>query len=218
MNTCKDIARDFGITLLLALALMLAYFSQGCSSAPAPSARYGVSTASMVSLARLERATPMSFLETGLARDRWVPHCTAFAVTRLGRVQLATAAHCVKGTDQARYFRTWGLGLARVSWVSVARDVAYLDVEDASLVPLEMGIMQVGQSVRSYSTLYDAVSDGRVQYEYEGGWFETTQTIVFGWSGSPVVDSFGRVVGVVAKCNTTGGVCTPGHTQVASLL
>jgi len=109
------------------------------------------------------------------------------------------------------------MGDAQVTYISLARDITYLDVSDPELQPLELGRMSVGLAVRSYSTLYDAVSPGQVERSYDEGWYETSQTIELGWSGSPVIDDFGRAVGVVAKCPTTEEKCTPGHTLVAAL-
>lgn len=61
------------------------------------------------------------------------------------------------------------------------------------------------------------MSDGRVREPYVLGFWETTQTIVFGWSGSPVVDELGRAVALVAKCPALENKCVAGHTIVAEL-
>lgn len=116
----------------------------------------------------------------------------------------------------------FGLGTANVHYVSEARDVAFLDPEDSTgLVPLVMAEPPAeGSRVRAYSPVYDQTSLGVVTVLYKAGWYETDQTITYGWSGSPVVDSAGRAVGVVAKCVDTlpGQPCTPRHTLVASLM
>lgn len=221
----KAYVRDFGIVTLLALALVVVWLGTACSAGtPEPHARVGVAHASLITLMRLEQATPISFEATGRLRDRYVPMCGAFAVARLGRVQIATAAHCVRGVRVVRYVppNGWGLALARVHYVSTERDIAFLDPEDSTgLVPLVIAdVPSVGSRVRAFSPVFEQTSLGRVDEHYEGGWYETDQTIVYGWSGSPVVDALGRAVGVVAKCADTlpGQPCTPGHTLVAGLL
>jgi hypothetical protein len=204
--------------LIAAFAVLVSVFS--CAScAPGLEA-----PRSAVTLARLAQPTPEpAWSSSGepawtSMRARYVPHCSAFAVKREGLVQLATAAHCVANTDRARYFRTWGMGDAQVAYVSEARDVAFLDVDDSELVPLDLGPLVVGQSVRAYSAVFDTSSVGSVQHEFLGGWFETSQTITFGWSGSPVLDYRGRAVGLVARCLTSENKCMHGHALVASLL
>ncbi len=214
----KTIFREFGIVLMLTAALLVALIT---SCAPErPAARAGVSSASLVTIMRKVAATPESALD-GSARDRFVPHCTAFAVRRLGRVQIATAAHCVSGAQVVRYVPPDGIGLplATVQYISEARDVAYLDCPSDGLVPLEIGPAPGdGESVRAFSSLYRQTSLGRVITQYEGGWYETNQTIVYGWSGAPVVDGYGRAVGVVSRCPAPlGGQCMPGHALVAGL-
>ncbi len=206
---------------LLFVALMVAL--SGCKPAePASSGpRAGVSSASLVTILRVQRATPGSALETGSFRDRYVAHCGAFAVERLGRVQLATAAHCVYEHDVWRYEEPsgWGHGLARVQFLDEARDLAYLDPADAEgLDPLQIGPPpSAGERVRAFSPVYDQTAFGTVQADYGNGWYETSQTIVYGWSGSPEIDSYGRAVAVVAKCPATGDQCTPGRALVSAL-
>ncbi len=218
----KAFFRDFGIVVLLLATLVLCAWSTACTSGR-PAARAGVSSASLVTLMRLEPAQVEPDLEGyGSEHDRYVPTCTAFAVKRLGRVQLATAAHCVRDVLSVRYVPPsgWGLGIATVQDISEARDVAFLDVEQGELRPLEMAAQPgTGERVRAFSAVYDQTSLGRVLAQYEEGWYETSQTIVYGWSGSPVVDDAGRAVGVVSKCPDTiqGMPCKPGHALVTSL-
>jgi trypsin-like peptidase len=221
----KAFVRDFGIVTMLALALTLCAWLTACTAGePAQGPRAGVARASLITIMRLEQATPESYLETGRTRDSYAPACGAFAVQRLGRVQLATAAHCVKNVPAVRYARLdgWGLGTARVHYVSEARDVAFLDPDDSTgMVALVMAQPPgTGERVRAFSPVFDQTSLGLVSVHYTSGMYETTQVIVYGWSGSPVVDSLGRAVGVVAKCADTlpGQPCKPGHTLVASLL
>jgi hypothetical protein len=216
----KSFFRDFGIGCMLALGLLAVWYAQGCSPGIPAAGRAGVAQASLVTLMRAQHAQPGDDRFT----DTWAAYCGAFAVRRSGRVQLGTAAHCVTagGAGDVRFVPPsgWGLGRAHVVYKSEARDVAFLDVEDAAgLVPLTMGATPgTGEHVRAFSPMYDQTSFGRVVDQYDGGWYETDQTVVFGWSGSPEVDGAGRVVGVIAKCPTTNAQCTPGRTLVTSLL
>lgn len=209
----------------MCLLLLLLNVIDCAAGAPGP-VRMGVSAQSLVQLARLKHAQPEPTWNAegnpgwGSMRDRWEPSCAAFAVERLGRVQLATAAHCVTDGPEVRYFRTFGLGTARVQYLNEARDLAYLDVDDPALDPIAVGpAPSEGEAVQAISPLYDATAPGRVDARYAEGWYETTQTIVYGWSGSPELDASGRVVGVVAKCPNTlqGQPCTPGHALVTAL-
>lgn len=80
----------------------------------------------------------------------------------------------------------------------------------------------MGESVHAVSALYDTVSTGTVVAWLTGGWYETDQTVVYGWSGSPELDTQGRVWGIVSQCPvvydvSTSGMCQAGHTIVAGL-
>src|SRR6188768_373799 len=123
------------------LALVLC--ALGCSSTEPAPARVGVSTSALVTLVKLEAPKPEPVWTqdgepgwTGM-RARYVPYCNAFGVRRLGRVQLASAAHCLPKSGEVRYWQTLGIGRARVSYVSEARDVAYLDPLDEIPAALE---------------------------------------------------------------------------------
>ena len=222
----KDLIRDFGITALLVLALVVGSCLHGCVPGPAARTdppRVGVDASALYTLVRQEthpRATWGTGDDTptwtGLA-PRWMAYCHAFGVRRLGRAQLATAAHCVAGAGTFRYQRPWGLGTAHVSYVSEARDVAYLDT-DEPVRTLERGEPPpLGTHVRVFSTF--GSNSGLVTDQYVLGMYEASLTIRRGWSGSPVVDAYGRAVGVVVKCVTddTGAECAPGHAIVAAL-
>jgi hypothetical protein len=194
------------------LALLLAV---GCTPGTPPTPE-----SALVELVRLETDPRPTWGDTpgwaGLA-SRWVPYCSAFGVARAGRVQLATAAHCVS-SQPVHYRCRAGVSLASVVFVSEARDVAYLDPLGCTPSALEPGpTPPVGEMLSAHSSLYAGPTYGRVVEHYVSGYYETTQTIVYGWSGSPVVDHLGRAVGLVAKCPSYEGRCVPGHTIVASL-
>ncbi len=217
------------LALLLTLCTLLVLSCASCASPyPMPSAapteaRTKDPKLALVTLVRFvaePRATWGVGAEPGWSgKAEWQPYCTAFGVKRMGRVQLATAAHCVPEGGRVHYLQHVGFGQAVASFTSEARDVAYLDPSGDLPATLELAPMPpAGAHVGAYSSTFEPVSTGRVVTEYVLGFYETSQTIVFGWSGSPVVDDLGRVVGVVSKCPTTEGQCTPGHTIVASLL
>lgn len=216
----KAVFRDYGIALLLALALVVGSFLQGCAAAPPP-VRVGIPGKALVELVRLEThpretwGTDPGWIDLA---PRWAPYCSAFGVKRLGRVQLATAAHCVpEGASEVSYRQTLGVAKARVSYISEARDVAYLDPMGETPQTIERAQVLLGSRVRAF-TSGGAVSDGRVTADYVLGFFETSTTIRRGWSGSPVVDDDGRAIGLVAKCQTGGGLdCAPGNAIVARL-
>ena len=159
--------------------------------------------------------------------DRFVPTCAAFAVVHYEQAMLATAAHCIPGaatsTTDLRFWAPngWGHGHAGLVERNDGADVAFLGVtEPGMLEPLRSGPMPViGETVHSYSPVFRASSSGRVSAWLGGGWFETTQTAVAGWSGSPVFNERGEVLGLVSKCPSPDGLargCMPGRVVVAT--
>lgn len=215
----KDLSEELWF-IAVGFVFLAALWLSACAPSRPPE-RAGVSSSSLVTLMRVRPATPASFLGDGLSRDRYEPYCGAFAVKRAGRVQLATAAHCVGAGQSVRYVPPsgWGLGTAHVVFWSPDSDLAYLEPESsAGLVPLDVAPAPgPGERVRAFSSVYGQTSFGRVTARLGFGWYETDQTIVRGWSGSPVVDASGRAVGVVAQCFTRGGECLPGITHVSAL-
>jgi S1-C subfamily serine protease len=103
-------------------------------------------------------------------------------------------------------------------------DVAFLAMGDPELVtPLRTGHSPlVGENVWSYSPIFRARSSGSVTGWLGADWFETTQSVAEGWSGSPVLDARGDVVGVVSQCPAiaSGATkrCAPGHVVVTGAL
>lgn len=143
----------------------------------------------------------------------WAPYCNAFAV-KPGVPDpptlpvLVTAAHCVAKVklavgDTVRYREPsgWGLGSARVTHLDASRDYAVLELERAEgLAALELGRAPYeGAYVTSPSAFFGEAVSGQV-YASGGRSFAFSGTIERGWSGSPVLDTQGRAVGVVIKC------------------
>lgn len=158
------------------------------------------------------------------------PHCAAFAVARQGQTMLATASHCVPAgtanTTRLHFYAPsgWGHGHAYLLERNDSVDVAFLALGDPEMVePLRIGRSPlVGDNVLSYSPIFRESSAGKVRGWLGGDWFATNQTINAGWSGSPVLDTRGDVVGIVSRCPTDeGGAvrrCIPGHTVVTAAL
>ncbi len=211
---------------LLLLALLVA----ACASDPlAPSQPRADSVVTML---RLEGPPPCVGFPEEPCRyaDTYEPRCAAFALVRAGQTMLVTASHCVPDSTTAltplRFLAPsgWGHGLAYLLERNVAADVAFLALSDPEMVtPLRVGRSPlVDERVWSYSPIYRARSVGLVQDWLGNDWFETTQTVAKGWSGSPVLDERGDVVGVVSQCpgKVDGTVkrCAPGRVVVTAAL
>ncbi len=210
--------------LLLALALV--------ACAPEPLAPGQPRAASVVTLLKVVGPPPcMRFPEEQCRyADSYEPRCAAFALVRAGQTMLVTASHCVPESatnlTPLRFLAPsgWGHGLAYLIERNAAADVAFLALGEPEMVtPLRRGKSPlVGESVWSYSPIYRDRADGQVTSWLSGDWFETTQTVSKGWSGSPVLDAGGDVVGVVSQCpsesNGATTRCAPGHVVVTSAL
>ncbi len=209
--------------LLLALSLL------ACRDPQAPGQPRA---ASVVTLLRVEGPPPcIGFPEEPCRyRDSYAPRCAAFALVRQHQTMLVTAAHCVPESatnlTPLRFLAPsgWGHGLAYLLERNEAADVAFLAIGDPEMVtPLHTGRSPlVGDSVWSYSPIFRATSAGVVTDWLGGDWFESTQTVAKGWSGSPVLDDRGDVVGVVSQCpasvTAAGARCAPGRVVVTSAL
>jgi hypothetical protein len=208
---------------------LLAFVLVACATPRAPSP---IRPDSVVTL--LQPAPPPTCIGFPEEKCRYAysyePHCAAFAIARQGQTMLATASHCVPAdtanTTRLHFYAPsgWGHGHAYLLERDAAADVAFLALGDPELVtPLRMGKSPlVGESVWSYSPIYRERSEGLVTGWLGGEWLETSQTIAKGWSGSPVLDAGGDVVGVVSQCpgDTNGATvrCAPGRAVVTSAL
>lgn len=215
------------LVLFLALVMCCADCSPA-ELAPRTVHRPAVTSASVVTLVRRTvqwQWAPLSseqWLDSGF-RTRWAPSCNAFVVHGPA---LVTAAHCVAGVElgaPVRYIEPSGIGLG-TAWLVELDDPADRAVLEpalsVNLVPLPAGFPpSVGDPVVSVSSFYSARSEGVVVARLSSGYFETSMTIIHGWSGSPVLDADGRVWGVVSQCRQKEGAaeCEPGRTIVAPL-
>jgi hypothetical protein len=210
--------------------LLLLFTLLAC--APDPLAPGQPRAASVVTLLRVVGPPPcIGFPEEPCSyADSYAPRCAAFALVRAGQTMLVTASHCVPESatnlTPLRFLAPsgWGHGLAYLLERNDAADVAFLALGEPDMVtPLRKGKSPlVGESVWSYNPSYRERSDGKVTSWLSGDFFETTQTVDKGWSGSPVLNANGDAVGVVSQCQ--GGVngattrCVPGRVVVTSAL
>lgn len=145
-----------------------------------------------------------------------------------GHVVLLTASHCVthktdpddvspdaERTAEIGDVLGWrsGMRVARavLREYDPVRDRATLEPDELA-APLPLAARKLcerctldGERVHAVSALYDQTSAGSIigkVYAGEGAhWWESSMSVVPGWSGSPVLDDSGRVVGIVTKCN-----------------
>ena len=210
-------------TLLVGLLLVLS------CSAPTVMIRSTTDTPSLTS------ASVVTIIEPNIETDEyWVPigygwhaTCNAFCVQRLGTNYLITAAHCVpdqKHGDQVRYLKPNGIGhgVGKLIWTSPEHDNAVVSVDDPDLVPLTIDAAYepaMGDIAQSASSYYATESYGHVIGSLAPGYYDTTQSIVRGWSGSPVLNENGNVWGIVSKCSFDWLTmeCRPGYAIVAEV-
>jgi hypothetical protein len=132
------------------------------------------------------------------------PACSAFAVAPH---ELVTAAHCLEPDQKVAKIvdrDTWnstasGFVAMRVKSVDPVRDLAFLD-SPVQFAPLRVRELDEGEHVTAVSAVYDwSKSQGAAMLAL-GNFRDSSLTIDFGWSGSPVLGDDGAVVGVISKC------------------
>lgn len=153
--------------------------------------------------------------------------CNAFCVQDVDVPYLVTAAHCVDGMgpgSRFRYLSVNGIGSewATLEWVDLAGDRAIATINDSSLVPFKVNASyypEPGDVTIAVSSVYSDVSKGNVIGQLSDGWFDTTQNVTYGWSGSPVLNQYGQVWGIVSMCRLTDGEqdCDPDYSIVSSI-
>lgn len=153
--------------------------------------------------------------------------CEAFCVKDVDKPYLVTAAHCVEGLAPGSIFlyqepNGIGYGSAILEWIGKTGDRAIAQVDDTQLVPFLVNSSYLPEQedpVVSISIHYNAISRGKVIGKLSEGWYDTTQTFNFGWSGSPVINQFGTVWGIVSKCRQSYGedTCDPNYAIISSI-
>lgn len=228
---------NFAVWFLVGTAL--AFCSCGCSAPTIANGPAGpITRASVVTLVTpaIIEHDPTGADEDGnvgeLRSVAFVPSCNAFAIRKDGNVYLVTAAHCTEGVklgEPVRYLAPngWGHGIAKLTWRDTGHDQALLSPGSGArdLVPLERGpLPELGARVTGVSAYYGASTSGVVVVKLAEGFYGTTQTVVRGWSGSPVLDEQGRVWGILSRCEAhqtnadpDSAECDPGRAIVASL-
>lgn len=210
------------------LLLLLAIGAVACAGDPlAPSQPRADS---VVTLLRVSEPPPCLGFPEERCRyaETYEPRCAAVALVREGQTQLATASHCVPesatNTTAIRFDAPsgWGHGRAYLLERDTAADVAFLSLQAPEMVkPLRVGrAPNVGETVSSYSPRFRARSVGMVIDWLGPDWFETSQTVGEGWSGAPVLNDRGDVVGIVIRCplavDGTARRCVPGRSVVTA--
>ncbi len=225
----RQFIKDSFLALLTLASLWLVYACSGCAPAtlaPAGAQSPAVTGASVVTLVRPQARWTWGALssEAGLTSSgfklQYEKSCNAFAVAD---AKLVTAAHCVAGFaigDELLYLSPDGVGygLAELERVDAARDLAWAHAPGLTALPVTSPPRD-GEPALSVSSYYEAANYGVVVSKLSGGFYETSQTIIKGWSGSPVFDGHGRVWGVVSQCHLqdSGTECAPGYTIVTAL-
>lgn len=222
--------KDLCVTIILASSLyLLGLFAQGCAPAtlaPAGAQSPVVTGASVVTLVRPAARWTWGNLssEEGLTSSgfklRYEPSCSAFAIP--GGL-LMTAAHCVEGIEpggEVRYLSPDGIGhgIAKLLSVNKAHDLATCEAQGLTPLPVTSPPRD-GEQVLAVSSFYGQTSYGKVLAALASDRYETSFSIIKGWSGSPVLDTHGRVWGVVSQCNLGPDKleCAPGATIVTAL-
>lgn len=221
--------KDTFLSCVLAATLWLVYSCCGCAPAtlaPASAQTPAVTGASVVTLVRPAARWTWGSLssEEGLTDSgfklRYARSCNGFAIP--GN-QLLTAAHCVAGIEpggEVRYLSPDGVGHGIATLLSVNEAADLATCEAHGLTPLEVtSPPRDGETTLAVSSYYGQTSYGKVLGHMSTGFYATDFSIIKGWSGSPVLDTRGRVWGVVSRCtlDDTGLECAPGHTFVAAL-
>jgi hypothetical protein len=153
--------------------------------------------------------------------------CNAFGIDRLGTQLLLTAAHCLSGMEVGDEFKYRepngvGFGTAELIWLDPAGDRAAASISDPLISSLDIDLEYVpnaGDETVTISSLHGGVSRGAVIGELAHGWFDTTQSVGFGWSGSPVVNEAGSVWGILSMCRLQDeeSDCDPGYAIVTQI-
>jgi S1-C subfamily serine protease len=137
-----------------------------------------------------------------------LPTCSGFAVAQN---QVVTAAHCVTDmfdveivTAEQWQYTSNASTPAHVQYVDRQRDLAALSTEFNFDTKVTYREPIDGETVYARSVFFGAIADGNILPGI-GFFRDTTISIDFGWSGSPVFGLDGKVVGFVDACRVGSG-------------
>jgi hypothetical protein len=138
--------------------------------------------------------------------------CNAFAADLPRGKRLLTAAHCAGEVGTWQKWRTYSV---KVEAVDKAGDKAILIPPlGPTLVPFELARASEGP-VRFQAAGNDVNRYGEA-YSQDGYFWQTSADIDRGWSGSPVLNMQGQVVGIAVKCVNNGKDQCVDHTGIFS--
>lgn len=183
-----------------------------------------ITTDSIVTLITPQIVIDADGVPAGLA---YYASCNAFFANYYGHDYLITAAHCVHGSnvgDRIDYLSPTGLGADHATLVDAdpTFDTAVLVPASKHVVALPTDIsyeINAGDTVFSCSTMFRSTVLGNIIGELTYGWFDTTQTVGKGWSGAPVINGEGNVIGLISMCRwiTEEDRCQTSYAIVAKL-
>lgn len=154
-------------------------------------------------------------------------HCNGFFASYYNHAYMITASHCVSGLnvgDQVDYLNPNGFGIGHTTLIDSdpTFDQAVLLPETVPVDPLVTDVnyqINAGDTVFSLSAITKQTVLGNVIGELTHGWFDTTQTVAKGWSGAPVMNGDGNVIGLISMCHfiTEEDRCIQNNAIVAKL-
>ena len=151
--------------------------------------------------------------------------CSAVAVTDQATTFLVAAAHCLIKPAQGKQFRYEylnGVGTELATIEAISNDVVYASTEDSRLDPIQIDrsyVPSTNDQAFVVSSTFESVNSGHVIGKLSSVSYDTDNTIVRGWSGSPVLNKNGYVWGIVYGCLVENGEteCEPNYTVVSKI-
>lgn len=164
--------------------------------------KFSISERSVVSIIEPAEIVDEAGIQIGIG---YAETCNAFSIIEDNKKYLVSAKHCFDNPAPGTSFKYispdgFGSNDATIAWVSTVGDRIFADVNDDKLVPLRVNdnfLPVEGDIVYSYSSLHKKISSGIVIGELTQYWFDTTQTVDYGWSGSPVFSDDGYAWGII---------------------
>lgn len=201
---------------LVGMAILM-FFGTACSKQPPPatqSVRPSDPRDAIVAIMR--QAEVWRFTDGRGAGDLALaekPVCSGVAVRTPVGVKLVTAGHCLYGarvgasvlyvTHDQWMHTSADHRVARVEYVDPVLDRAVLAI--TAMSGLTIATPSLADPIYSYGAIFDYRRlDGRVRTRISDGtsaYYEAQLDVTPGWSGSPVIDALGNVIGIVTACS-----------------